>query len=52
VDCFDLENVIVASAHNGETTLHNLPHDQYQTWLDDDYLLSDIWLKTPVGTAQ
>lgn len=49
VDCFDLENIIVADASNGATTLKNLPREQYQHWLDDDYLLSDIWLKTPIG---
>ena len=49
VDCFDLENIIVADAHNGATTLKNLPREQYQHWLDDDHLLSDIWLKTPIG---
>lgn len=49
VDCFDLENIIVAASNHGETTLRNLPRSQYQEWLDDDYLLSDIWLKTPVG---
>ena len=49
VDCFDLENIIVAEAKDGATTLRNLPRRQYQQWLDDDYLLSDIWLKTPVG---
>lgn len=51
VDCFDLENIIVAEAKDGATTLRNLPKQQYQRWLDDDYLLSDIWLKTPVGVA-
>jgi predicted ATPase len=51
VDCFDLENIIVAEATDGATTLRNLPKEQYQQWLDDDYLLSDIWLKTPVGVS-
>jgi predicted ATPase len=51
VDCFDLENVIVADAADGATVLRNLPRDQYQQWLDDDYLLSNIWLKTPVGVS-
>jgi predicted ATPase len=51
VDCFDLENIIVAQAMDGATTLHNLPKDKYQQWLDDDYLLSDIWLKTPIGVS-
>lgn len=51
VNCFDLENIVVAEAKDGATTLRNLPKDQYQRWLDDDYLLSDIWLKTPVGVS-
>ena len=49
VDCFELENIIVASANNGETVLRNLPRAQYQEWLDDEYQLSDIWLKQAVG---
>lgn len=49
VDCFELENIIVAGASNGETTLRNLPREQYQEWLDDEYQLSDIWLKQAVG---
>ena len=49
VDCFELENIIIASANNGETLLRNLPREQYQAWLDDNYQLSDIWLKQVVG---
>lgn len=49
VDCFELENIIIASAEEGETTLRNLPRAQYQEWLDDEYQLSDIWLKQAVG---
>ena len=49
VDCFELENIIVASANNGETVLRNLPREQYQEWLDDEYQISDIWLKQAVG---
>lgn len=52
VDCFELENVIVANTVNGATTLRTLPRNQYQQWLDDDYLLSDIWLKDVVGGEQ
>lgn len=51
VDCFELENIIVAENRDGSTTLRNLPRAQYQEWLDDDYLLSDIWLKSAVGGA-
>lgn len=49
VDCFELENIVVAEARDGATTLRHLPRERYQQWLDDDYLLSEIWLKTPVG---
>jgi predicted ATPase len=52
VDCFDLENIIVASANDGETVLRNLPRAQYQEWLDDEYRLSDIWLKEAVGGSE
>lgn len=52
VDCFELENIIVADIKDAATTLRNLPREQYQEWLDDDYLVSDLWLKTPVGAAQ
>lgn len=45
VDCFELENIIVASANNGETVLRNLPREHYQRWLDEDYQLSDVWLQ-------
>lgn len=51
VDCFELENLIVADNQNGATTLRNLTRAQYQSWLDDDYLLSDLWLKDPIGVA-
>lgn len=51
VDSFELENIIVAESKNGETFLRNLPKEKYQSWLDDDYLLSDLWLKSPVGVS-
>lgn len=49
VDCFELENIIVASANDGETILRNLPRAHYQRWLDEDYQLSDIWLQQATG---
>ncbi|GAB1393455.1 hypothetical protein MASR1M60_16180 [Rhodocyclaceae bacterium] len=51
VDCFELENIIVADLKDGATTLRNLPRADYEAWLADDYLLSNLWLKSPVGTA-
>lgn len=49
VDCFELENIIVASANDGETLLRNLPRAHYQRWLDEEYQLSDIWLQQATG---
>lgn len=50
VDCFELENIIVAEADNdGATSLRSLPRADYDAWLQDDYSLSDIWLRSPVG---
>jgi predicted ATPase len=49
VDCFELENIIVADANKGETVLRNLPREHYQRWLDEEYQLSDIWLQQGTG---
>lgn len=49
VDCFELENIIVANAHSGETMLRNLPPEHYQRWLDEEYQVSDLWLEQAVG---
>lgn len=49
VDCFDLESIIIAEEEQGATLLSRLNPEKYQEWLDDNYLISDIWLKTPVG---
>jgi predicted ATPase len=49
VDCFELENIIVASADNGETVFRNLPREHYQRWLDEEYQISDIWLQQAAG---
>jgi predicted ATPase len=49
VDCFDLDNIIIVRAPNGETQFHRLSRAEYQSWLEDDYLPSDIWLKESVG---
>ena len=49
VDCFELENIIVATANNGETVLRNLPREHYQRWLDEEYQLSEIWLQQATG---
>ena len=49
MDCFELENIIVANANNGETMLRNLPREHYQRWLDEEYQLSDTWLQQAAG---
>ncbi|NLY41850.1 MAG: AAA family ATPase, partial [Desulfovibrionales bacterium] len=49
VDCFELENIIISSANDGETQLRSLSQAEYQDWLNDEYQLSDIWLTQAVG---
>lgn len=43
VDCFHIDNIIVAKMVDGATTLNRLSRDQYQQWLDDDFMLSELW---------
>ncbi len=49
VNCFDLENIIVANANQGETVLRKLSRERYQRWLDDEYQVADIWLQQSIG---
>lgn len=49
VDCFELENVIAAEMKGGATDLKSLSRERYQQWLDDEYQLSDLWLKDAIG---
>lgn len=51
VDCFDVENIIVAKLTNdGATTLSTLQRSEYQQWLDEEYQLSDLWLTDVIGS--
>lgn len=45
VDCFDLENIIVARLKDGATELKTFDKAAYQQWLDDEYQISDLWLQ-------
>ncbi len=50
VDCFELENMIVASTSaQGGTQLKTLKRLDYQQWLDDEYQISDLWLTDVIG---
>lgn len=49
VDCFNLESIVVADLEGGATVLKNLTREQYQQWLDDEYHVSDLWLKDVIG---
>ncbi|KAA8978325.1 AAA family ATPase [Halospina sp. K52047b] len=49
VDAFDVENILVARLKEGATELTPMDKAEYQTWLEDDYQPSDLWLKEPVG---
>ena len=50
VDCFDLENIIVAQLTEGATHLKTFDQAAYQQWLDDEYQVSDLWLKNIIGS--
>ena len=45
VDCFDLENIIVAQLKDGATELKKFDKAAYHQWLDDEYQVSDLWLQ-------
>lgn len=45
VDCFDLENIIVAELKDGATELKTFDKAAYQRWLKDEYRVSDLWLQ-------
>lgn len=52
VDCFELENMIVARlTEDGSTTLNTLDRTNYQQWLDDEYQLSELWLTDVIGSS-
>lgn len=41
--------VIILEFKHADALLSDLPAERYQQWLGDGYLLSEIWLKAPVG---
>ena len=49
VDAFEVENILVASLEEGATKLTPMDRNEYRSWLEDDYLPSELWLKEPVG---
>ncbi len=49
VDQFTLENVIVTDLVDNATQFRALPPAQYRQWVEDEYQISDIWLKESVG---
>ena len=49
VNCFKLDNLVVADQKDGATRLRKLDSTQYQEWLDDDFSVSDLWLSNVLG---
>ena len=49
LDCFDLDNIIVAESHSGAAQFKRMNRQDYERWLEDDYQPSDIWLSQSVG---
>ncbi len=49
VNCFELDNIVVADLDDGATRLRKLSQQQYQQWLDDDFSVSELWLSNVLG---
>ncbi len=49
VDCFNIDNIIVANSQQGRTSLKNLDINDYQQWINDEYKLSELWLSDVMG---
>lgn len=49
VDCFELDNIVVADLIEGATRLRRLDQTQYQQWLADDFSVADLWLSNVLG---
>jgi len=49
VNCFELDNIVVADQEDGATRLRKLDSEQYQEWLDDDFSVSELWLSNVLG---
>lgn len=49
VNCFALDNLVVADQDDGATRLRKLDSAEYQAWLDDDFTVSELWLSNVLG---
>jgi predicted ATPase len=49
VDCFELDNIVVADLEEGATRLRKLAKETYQQWLDDEFSVSELWLSNVLG---
>jgi len=50
VDCFGLQDIVVADLEGDATRLRVLDPDDYRSWLEDDATtLADLWLRNVIG---
>ena len=49
VDVFDCDEIVVLDLQDGRTTLSRPDADSYQRWLDEGFLLGEIWQKNLIG---
>ena len=49
VDVFDLEEVIVLEAEDGETVFRRLNADEFESWLNDGLAAGELWVKNLLG---
>ncbi len=47
VNCFEVEDIIVVSHQEGESTFERLDLDDYSAWLDD-YTIGELWSKNVI----
>ena len=49
IDAFDLDEVMVLEADSNGTRVRSLATEDYEEWLDEDFLPSELWQKNVLG---
>ena len=48
LDCFKMEDIIVADREGGESVFRRLDPESFKVWIED-YTLGDLWKKNILG---
>ena len=49
VDAFNLDDIFVLDLENGRTICNKLNADDYGSWLEDNFMLGELWQKNLLG---